>query len=237
METVIANPWVRKGLRLINSKGMTCLLRGLYSSVDFQVYQSIVQIGKKTIYAYGGARTHSLAQQKCMGETLERIAIKLHMKHYEFAHIGTAGAFNKKDAIERARFELLEKQAFSKFLQKNVSTYKRVEKITNICITGSKIPYTFMCIRPFEYKGNKIYATGLCTKRSKPGAKKGAAEEACIEMIVKQILLDRSQKNNSKHKIFIHDHLVEKNSLTYLNLTPNFYKKIRYQIWLITENR
>ena len=81
-ETVIANPWVRKGLRLINSKGMTCLLRGLYSSVDFQVYQSIVQIGKKTIYAYGGARTHSLAQQKCMGETLERIAIKLHMKYY-----------------------------------------------------------------------------------------------------------------------------------------------------------
>ena len=75
-----------------------------------------------------------------------------------------------------------------------------------------------MCIRPLNIKEIK-FTQPISVQTFKSRSKKGAAEEACIEMIVKQILLDRSQKNNSKHKIFIHDHLVEKNSLTYLNLT------------------
>lgn len=233
METKIVNQWVEKGLELINSKGITCILRCLHTSKKMYVYQSISYIKKHAIYAYGGAKTHSLAQQKCMGETLERIALRLSKNRYIFELTGTAGAFTKKGAIERAYFELFEKQVFSQFLSKNISRYRRIQKKVCLCISGNKAPYTYMCIRSFKLEGKIMHATGLCTKRSAKGAKEGAIQEAYIETVTK--------KNLIKEKIKYKKYYVDKENVSTLegtitiqDLTPGWYRRLGYKVWGLT---
>lgn len=231
METKITNRWVKKAIKLINSKRITCIMRRLRSSRTYQVYQTICRLKKKTVYAYGGARTHSLAQQKCTGETLERIALRLSGNFNPRELYAAAGAFSKKKAVERARFELIEKIAFAEFLEKN-KDFKPKRKMC-VLISENSPPYTYMCISPFRDKGKLMYATGLCTKNSKRPAKQGALEEVIIEREVKKLITyDLRRVQPRRYKIGGLGQ-IPATQPTARNIALRWYNALKYKIWRI----
>jgi len=221
---------------MLNSRGILCVMDCLKASHTFQVYQSVGIVHKEAVYSYGGAKTHNLAQQKCMGEMLERVALRLYKSFNPNGLYGSAGGFTDDQAKERAHFELIERITFTRFLEKNKDF--KPKKKTSMLISEKTPPYTYMCIKPFFYKGKNMYATGLCTKKTALAAKRGAKEESIVEQEVKRLVSKVPEKNLSMISSSKENNIQGKPSTRgFQNLTPNFYASLKYAVWSVANGK